>query len=63
MTADCAFTALAAFDPDMFIAMTAGTSCTQSVTEAAQNGMHESAKYLFQPATCAGTTFMTTELG
>jgi hypothetical protein len=54
-------TTLAAFKPDMFIAMTAGTSCTQSVTEAAQNGMNESTKYLFQPATCAGTAFVKKE--
>jgi branched-chain amino acid transport system substrate-binding protein len=54
-------TTLAAGKPDMFIAMTAGTSCTQAVTEAAQNGMHESTKWLFQPATCAGTAFVKKE--
>jgi branched-chain amino acid transport system substrate-binding protein len=51
-------TTLAANKPDMFIAMTAGTSCTQAITEAAQNGMSESTKYLFQPATCSGTAFV-----
>ena len=54
-------TTLAASKPHMFIAMTAGTSCTQAVTEAAQNGMNESTKYLFQPATCAGTAFVKKE--
>ena len=33
-------TTLAAKNPDVFIAMLAGTPCTQIVTEAAQNGMH-----------------------
>jgi hypothetical protein len=54
-------TTLGADKPDMFIAMTAGTSCTQAVTEAAQNGMQETTKYLFQPATCAGTAFVKKE--
>jgi branched-chain amino acid transport system substrate-binding protein len=54
-------TTLAAKNPDVFIAMTAGTTCTQAVTESAQNGMHEKTKYLFQPATCAGTTFVKKE--
>ena len=44
-----------------YIAMTAGTSCTQSVVEAAQNGMKEKVKYLFQPLTCAGTSFISKE--
>ena len=37
----------------MFIAMVAGTACTQAITEAAENGMKESVKYLFQPSVCA----------
>ena len=49
-------TTLAAKDPDVFIAMVAGTFCTQTVVEAAQNGMHENVKYLWQPNTCAGAT-------
>ena len=44
-----AMTTLASKNPDIFIAMTAGTSCTQSVVEAAQNGMKEKVKYLWQP--------------
>jgi branched-chain amino acid transport system substrate-binding protein len=51
-------TTLAASKPDLFIAMTAGTSCTQSVVEAAQNGMKEEVKYLFQPLTCTGVSFI-----
>jgi ABC-type branched-subunit amino acid transport system substrate-binding protein len=54
-------TTLAAKNPDVFIAMVAATPCTQAVTEAAQNGMHEKVKYLFQPITCAGTTFVKKE--
>jgi ABC-type branched-subunit amino acid transport system substrate-binding protein len=49
-------TTLAAKKPDIFIDMVAGTFCTQAVVEAAQNGMHEQVKYLWQPNTCAGTT-------
>jgi branched-chain amino acid transport system substrate-binding protein len=51
-------TTLAAKNPDVFMIMTAGTTCTQAVTEAAQNGMKDKAKYLFQPNTCAGTAFI-----
>jgi branched-chain amino acid transport system substrate-binding protein len=51
-------TTLAAKNPDVFIAMVAATPCTQAITEAAQNGMHDNVKYLFQPITCAGTTFV-----
>jgi len=54
-------TTLAAKNPDVFIAMVAATPCTQAITEAAQNGMHEQVKYLFQPITCAGTTFIKKE--
>ncbi|MFN0026773.1 MAG: ABC transporter substrate-binding protein [Acidimicrobiales bacterium] len=54
-------TTLASKNPDVFIAMTAGTSCTQAVTEAAQNGMKENVKYLFQPLTCSGVTFVSKE--
>jgi len=54
-------TTLAAKDPDIFIAMVAATPCTQAITEAAQDGLHDSAKYLFQPITCAGTTFIKKE--
>jgi hypothetical protein len=51
-------TTLAAEEPDVFIAMVAGTPCTQAITEAAQNGMHEQVKYLFQPETCSGSAFV-----
>ncbi|MEZ5262200.1 MAG: hypothetical protein R2755_10595 [Acidimicrobiales bacterium] len=51
-------TTLASKEPDFFIAMVAGTPCTQAVTEAAQNGMKENVEYLFQPLTCAGTSFV-----
>lgn len=51
-------TTLASKNPVMFIAMTAGTSCTQAIQEAAQNGMKESVKYLFQPSVCATNSFV-----
>ncbi len=54
-------TTLAAGSPDVFIAMLAATPCTQTVIEASENGMKESAKYLFQPFTCSGTSFVSKE--
>ncbi|MPY94965.1 MAG: ABC transporter substrate-binding protein [Acidimicrobiia bacterium] len=54
-------TTLASKNPDVFIAMTAGTSCTQAVVEAAENGMKEEVGYLFQPLTCTGVSFVNKE--
>jgi branched-chain amino acid transport system substrate-binding protein len=54
-------TTLASKNPDIFIAMLFSSFCTQAVTEAAQNGMHEAAKYLFQPSVCPGTTYVKKE--
>jgi len=54
-------TTLASKNPDIFIAEVAGVPCTQAVIEAAQNGMKEKVKYLFQPLTCAGTSFISKE--
>jgi branched-chain amino acid transport system substrate-binding protein len=51
-------TTLASKDPDMFIAMVAGTPCTQAIQEAAQNGMKESVQYLFQPSVCGAASFV-----
>ncbi len=51
-------TTLGSKNPDVFIAMTAGTSCTQAITEAAENGMKDQVKYLFQPSTCKSASFM-----
>jgi branched-chain amino acid transport system substrate-binding protein len=51
-------TTLQSKDPDVFIAMVAGTPCTQAITEAAQDGLKESAKYLFQPSVCAASSFV-----
>jgi branched-chain amino acid transport system substrate-binding protein len=51
-------TTLAAKNPDVFIAMTAGTSCTQAITEAAQDGMKGKAKILFQPSVCKSISFV-----
>jgi len=49
-------TTLASKNPDIFIGMVAATFCAQAVVEAAQNGMHDKIKYMWQPNTCAGTT-------
>jgi len=51
-------TTLAAEHPDVFIGMTGGTQCTQSILEAAQNGMKEEAKYLFLGAPCKPSSFV-----
>lgn len=49
-------TTLAADSPDMFTAMTTGSSCRQIVSEAAINGMHEDTPYLFLSSACKVTT-------
>ena len=51
-------TTLAAKNPEMFIAMTAGTSCTQAITEAAENGLKETALYVFMPSVCKSASFV-----
>ncbi len=51
-------TTLASKNPDVFIAMTAGTSCTQAIQEAANNGMTQTAKMLFQPSVCKAKSFV-----
>jgi branched-chain amino acid transport system substrate-binding protein len=50
-------TTLAAKNPEVFIAMVFSSFCTQALTAAAQNGMRDKAKYLFQPSVCPGTTY------
>ena len=54
-------TTLAGENPDIFIDMVAGVACTQAAIEAAQNGMKEKVKYLWQPDTCAGSTMLSKE--
>jgi branched-chain amino acid transport system substrate-binding protein len=51
-------TTLASKNPSMFIAMTAWTSCTQAIQEAAQNGMAETVKYRWMPSVCSGKNFI-----
>jgi branched-chain amino acid transport system substrate-binding protein len=51
-------TTMAAEKPDIWISMLAGTQCTQIVTEAAQNGIKATAKYLFMPQTCPGSSYI-----
>ena len=51
-------TTLAAQNPDVFIAMTAGVTCTQAIQEAAQNGLADSAQQLWQPSVCKPLSFV-----
>jgi hypothetical protein len=51
-------TTLASKKPQLFLAETAGASCTQAIIEAAQDGMKESAKYVFMPSVCKGNGFV-----
>ncbi|MPY93941.1 MAG: ABC transporter substrate-binding protein [Acidimicrobiia bacterium] len=51
-------TTLAAEDPDVFIAMTTGVTCTLAIQEAAQNGLNESAELLWQPSVCKALSFV-----
>ena len=51
-------TTLASKNADVFISQLGGAACTQAVVEAAQNGMHESVKYLFQSSVCKSNGFM-----
>jgi hypothetical protein len=53
-----AMTTLAAKKPAVFIAETAGVTCTQSIIEAAQDGLKDSAKYLFMPSVCKSNSFL-----
>ena len=53
-----AMTTLASKKPAVFIAETAGVTCTQAIIEASQDGLKESAKYLFQPSVCKGNGFV-----
>jgi branched-chain amino acid transport system substrate-binding protein len=50
-------TTLAAEDPEVFIAMTFAAYCTQSIVEAANNGLKETFVYGFQPSVCKGQSY------
>ncbi len=45
-------TTIAAGDPDVFIAMTAGNPCLLAVQEAGNNGMNDGERVLFAPSVC-----------
>ena len=51
-------TTIASKEPDVFIMMLAGTACTQAVVEVAQNGMKDTAKYLFDDQPCGNNATM-----
>lgn len=52
-------TTIAAFQPDFFFMASAGTACSQVMTEAAQNGMKDATKYKFLASTCKATGAVT----
>jgi hypothetical protein len=54
-------TTLASENPDVYISMLAGTQCTQIVSEAAQNGIKDHAKYLFNSQGCPGSSYVSKE--
>ncbi|MGE0730652.1 MAG: ABC transporter substrate-binding protein [Acidimicrobiia bacterium] len=54
-------TTLGSKDPDVYIAMLTGTTCTQSITEVAENGMKESLKAAFLPSVCKASSFVSAE--
>ncbi len=51
-------TTIAAKDPAVFIVMSTGVPCTQSITESAENGMKESVKYEFMSSVSKGSGFV-----
>jgi ABC-type branched-subunit amino acid transport system substrate-binding protein len=51
-------TTLAAQNPNVFVAMMAGAPCTQAITEAAENGLQQSADYMFLSSTCKAASFV-----
>jgi branched-chain amino acid transport system substrate-binding protein len=51
-------TTLASKNPDVFIAMTAGVTCTQAIIEAAENGLAAAAKQLWMPSVCKPLSFV-----
>jgi branched-chain amino acid transport system substrate-binding protein len=51
-------TTLAAENPDVFILMSGGVQCTQAIQEAAQNGMKDTAKYLFTSQNCKSSSYV-----
>lgn len=51
-------TTLQSKQPQVFIAMLGGSQCTAAITAAEQNGMHQSAKYLFMPNLCVASSLV-----
>jgi ABC-type branched-subunit amino acid transport system substrate-binding protein len=51
-------TTLTSKNPDVYIVMATGVPCTQSITEAAENGLRDSAKYLFMSSVCQSSGFV-----
>lgn len=51
-------TTIASKQPDIFITMTGGSQCPQIIQEAAENGLKDSAKYLFMSSVCKAASFV-----
>jgi branched-chain amino acid transport system substrate-binding protein len=51
-------TTIASKNPGVYIVMATGVPCTQSITESAENGLRDSAKYLFMSSVCQSSGFV-----
>ncbi|MCC6435779.1 MAG: ABC transporter substrate-binding protein [Acidimicrobiales bacterium] len=51
-------TTLGSKNPQVYIAMLTGTTCTQSITEVSENGMKEQLKAAFLPSVCKASSFV-----
>ena len=54
-------TTIASKNPDVFILMSGAVQCTQAIQEAAENGMKETAKYLFTSQNCKSASYVSKE--
>lgn len=54
-------TTLGSHQPHVYIAMLTGTTCTQSITEVAENGMKETLEAAFLPSVCKASSFISKE--
>jgi branched-chain amino acid transport system substrate-binding protein len=53
-----AMTTIASKKPNVFIVMSTGVPCTQSIIESAENGMKEEVPYKFMSSVCKGSGFV-----
>lgn len=57
-TVKAPMTTLAAFQPHVFIGMLGGQACTQTILEASENGLKDSATFLLLPLGCKNSPFV-----